>query len=128
MTSRLILRFTRGSCHKGLGQKANSPPRRGPLAEALLPEAPPRKASDGLPILRFARGPTHKALDEVPILRLARGRLGNNLVASVPTDFSEKTSCPINTSNHSRNVSRTSAQNSGVADETGVISTPCYSR
>ena len=90
--SRLILRFARGPRRKGLGRKANSPPRRGPLAEALSPEAPPRKASDGLPILRFARGPTHKASGEVPILRLARGRLGNNLVASVSTDFSDKTS------------------------------------
>ena len=72
------------------------------LAEALSPEAPPRKASDGLPILRFARG-----------------RLGNNLVAFVSTDFSDKASCPVNAPNHSRNVSRTSAQYSGVADGTG---------
>ena len=87
MRSRLILRFARGPCNKGLGRKANSPPCRGPLAEA-----PPHMASHGLPILRFTRGLAHKASDEVPILRLARGRLGNNLVASVSTNFSDKTS------------------------------------
>ena len=51
--------------------------------------------------------------------KLARGQLGNNLVASVSIDFSDKTSRPINASNHSRNVSRTSAQHSRVADGTG---------
>ena len=68
------------------------------LVEALSPrpscaEAPLRKASDGLPILRFAQGPVSEASDEVLILRLARGRLSNNLVASTSTDFSDKTSC-----------------------------------
>ena len=67
------------------------------LTEAPSPrpsraKAPLRKASNGLPILRFARGPASEASDEVPILRLARGRLGNNLVASASTDFSDKTS------------------------------------
>ena len=64
---------------QGLGRFSDSPETRTTttlrLAEALSPEAPPRKASDGLPILRFARG-----------------RLGNNLVASASTDFSDKTS------------------------------------
>ena len=91
---------------QGLGRLSDSPEARAAttlhLAEALSPEALPRKASDGLPILRFARG-----------------RLGNNLVASVSTDFSDKTSRPINASNHSRNVSRTSAQHSRVADGMG---------
>ena len=114
---------------RGLGRFSDSPEARAAkasdekptlrLAGALSPEALPRKASDGLPILRFARGPAHKASDEVPILRLARGWLGNNLVASVSTDFSDKTSRPINASNHSCNVSHTSAQYSGVADGTG---------
>ena len=63
-----------------------------PSSRTSRAEAPLHKASDGLPILRFARGPTSEASDEVPILRLARGRLGNNLVASVSTDFSDKTS------------------------------------
>ena len=109
---------------RGLGQFSDSPEARAAKASDEKPtlhlaEALPRKASDGLPILRFTRGPAHKASDEVPILRLARGRLGNNLVASISTDFSDKTSRPINTSNHSRNVSRTSAQHSRVADGTG---------
>ena len=81
---------------QGLGRFSDSPEARVAttlcLAEALSPEAPPRKASDGLPILRFARG-----------------RLGNNLVASVSTDFSDKASRPVNAPNHSRNISRTSA-------------------
>ena len=66
-----------------------------------------------------------KASDKVPILRLARGRLGNDPVTAASTDFSDRTSRPTNTFNHSRNVSRTSAQYSGVADGTGVTSTPC---
>ena len=75
---------------------------------------PRRIASDEVPTLRLAEAPSpealpHKASDGLPILRLARGRLGNNLVSSVSTDFFDTTSCPINTSNHSRNVSRTSA-------------------
>ena len=37
MGSRLILRFAQGPRRKGLGRKANSPPYRGPLAEALSP-------------------------------------------------------------------------------------------
>ena len=87
---------------RGIGRFSNSPEARAAkpsdekttlrLAEAPSPEALPREASDGLPILRFARGPAHKASDETPILRLARGRLGNNLVASVSIDFSDKTS------------------------------------
>jgi len=72
------------------------------LVEALSPEAPPRKASDGLPILRFARG-----------------RLGNNLVASISTDFSDKASHLVNAPNHSCNVSRTSAQYRRVTDGMG---------
>ena len=62
------------------------------LAEAPSPEAPRRKASD-----------------EVPILCLARGRLGNDPITAASTDFSDKTSCPTNTFNHSHNVSRTTA-------------------
>ena len=79
------------------------------------------EASNEVPILHLA----HKASDALPILHLARGRLGNNLVASVSTDFSDKTSHPINASKHSRNVSRTSTQYSRVADGTGVTSAPC---
>ena len=60
--------------------------------------------------------------------RLARGRLGINPVTTALTDFSDETSHPINTFNHSRDVSRMSARYSGVADETGVTSTPCRSR
>ena len=67
----------------------------------------------------------HEASDEVPILRLARGRLGINPVTSALTNFSDGTSYPTNASNHSRNVSRTTARYSGVADEMGVTSTPC---
>ena len=58
--SRQILRFARG-LRRGLRRKAkalcpadalsSSPSRRCPLTEA-----PPRKASDGIPILRFAQG------------------------------------------------------------------------
>jgi len=91
---------------QGLGRFSDSPEARAAttlcLAEALSPEAPPRKASDGLPILRFARG-----------------RLGNNLVASVSTNFSDKASHPVNAPNHSRNVSRMTAQYSRVIDGTG---------
>ena len=91
---------------QGLGRFSDSPEARAAmilrLAEALSPEAPPRKASDGLPILRFARG-----------------RLGNNLIASVSADFSDKASCPVNAPNHSRNISRTSAQHSRVANGMG---------
>ena len=114
---------------RGLGRFSDSPETRAAkasdekpalrLAEPPSPEALPRKASDGLPILRFARGPAHKASDEVPIPRHAQGRVGNVLVASVSTDFYDKTSHPINASNHSRNVSRTTAQYSEVADGTG---------
>ena len=86
------------------------------------PEARAAKASDEKPTLRFAEAPSPEAL---PILRFARGWLGNNLVASVSTDFSDKTSRPINASNHSCNVSRTSTQYSRVADGTGVTSAPC---
>ena len=89
------------------------------------PEAPRRKASDEVPILHLARGPARKASDEVPILRLARGRLGINPVTSALTDFSDRTSHPTNASNHSRDVSRTTARHSGVTDEMGVASTPC---
>ena len=78
-----------------------------------------RKASDGEPILRLARGPAREASDEVPILRLARGRLGNNPVASASTDLPDRMSCPINATNHSRNISRTTARHSRAADEMG---------
>ena len=81
---------------QGLGRFSDSPEAHAAttlhLAEALSPEASPRKASDGLPSLRFARGPAREASDELPIPRLARGRLGNNLVASASTNFSNKTS------------------------------------
>jgi hypothetical protein len=68
--------------------------------------------------------PRRKASDEVPILRLTRGRLGINPVASALTDFFDRTSHPTNTSNHSRDVSRTTVRYSGVADEAGVTSMP----
>ena len=85
---------------------------------------PRRTASDEVPTLRLAEAPSpeaprRKASDEVPILRLSRGLLGNDPVTAASTDFSDKTSRPINASNHSRNVSRTTAQYSEVADGTG---------
>ena len=89
------------------------------------PEAPTRKASDEVLILRLARGPARKASDEVPILRLSRGWLGINPVAAL-TDFSDRTSHPTEAFNHSHNVRRTTAQCSGVTDETEVTSTPCH--
>jgi hypothetical protein len=100
------------------------PPRPPRTISGLGPERN-HEASDKVPILRLARGPARKASDEVPILRLARGRLGNNPVASALTDFSDRTSHPTNASNYSRDVSRTTARYSGVADEMGVTSTPC---
>ena len=86
-------------------------------------EALPRKASDEVLILRLARGPARKASNEVPILRLARGRLGSYPITTTST----RTSRPTNTTNHSRDVSRTMARHSGVTDEMGVVSTPCRS-
>ena len=91
---------------------------------------PRRTASDKVPTLCLAEAslpeaPRHKASDEVPILCLARGRLDNDPVTAASTGFSCKMSRPINASNLSRNVSRASAQYSGVADGTGVTSTPC---
>ena len=91
---------------------------------------PRRTASDEVPTLRLAEAPSpeaprRKASDEVPILRLARGRLGNDPVTAASTGFSDKTSHPINASNHSRNISHASAQYNGVADGTGVTSMPC---
>ena len=65
------------------------PPRRGPLAEA-----PPRPA----------RPRTGCQFSDSP-----EAGLGNNLVASVPTDSPDKTSRPVNAPHYSRNVSRTSA-------------------
>ena len=91
---------------------------------------PRRTASDEVPTLRLAEAPSpeaprRKASDKVPILRLARGWLGNDPVTAASTGFSNKMSRSINASNHSRDVSRASAQYSGVADGTGVTSTPC---
>ena len=86
-----------------------------------LARGPARKASDEVPILRLARGPARKASDEVPILRLARGRLGSYPITTTST----RTSRPTNVTNHSRDVSRTTAQHNGVTDEMGVTSTPC---
>ena len=106
------------------------------------PEAPPRKASDEVLILRLARGPARKASDEVPILqfargpaprglgrtlsyRLARGRLGINPITAALTNFPDRMSHPTNVSNHSRNISRLSMKYSGMTDGTGVTSAPC---
>ena len=94
---------------KGLGRPTESPPR----------SKPRRKASDGLPIFRLARGLARKASDGEPILRLARGRLGNNPVASASTNLPNQASHPINATNHSRDVRRTTAQHNRAADETG---------
>ena len=91
-------------------------------------EAPHRKASDEVLILRLARGPEPRGLGRAPGYRLARGRLGINSVTAASTDFPDEMSHPTNTFNHSRDVSRTMARYSGVADETGITSTPCYSR
>ena len=82
------------------------------------PEAPRRKASDEVPILRLARGPTPQGLGRALSYRLARGRLGNDPVPAALTDFSDRTSHPTNTFNHSHDISRMMAQYSGVADET----------
>ena len=87
---------------QGLGRFSDSPEARAATTLRLAEALSPRKASDGLPILRFARG-----------------RLGTNLIASVSTDFSDKASRPVNAPNHSRNVSRMTAQYHRVTDETG---------
>ena len=80
---------------------------------------------------RFFASP--EALDEVTILRLARGPmlrgcLGISPITAASTNFSGGTSHPTKALNHPTNVSRTMARYSGVADETEVTSTPCYSR
>ena len=90
------------------------------------PEAPRHKASDEPPILRFARGPVPRGLGRALSYRLARGRLGINPITAALTDFSDRMSHPTNASNHSHDVSRTTARYGGVADETGVTSTPCH--
>ena len=120
-------------------------------------EAPHRKASDEVPILWLARGPTPQGLGRgtdsptrprpraarprtryrfsdlpglgrAPSYRLARGRLGINPVTAALTDFSDETSHPTNTFNHSHDVSRTSTWYNRVADETKVALTPRYLR
>ena len=76
--------------------KLSAPPRpshRGPLAEALLSRPRPARPQTGY---QFSDSP--------------EAGLGNNLVTSVPTDSSDKTSRPVNAPNYSRNVSRTLAQ------------------
>ena len=132
---------------RGLGRFSDSPEAHAarPRTRYQLPaslEAPPRKASDEVPILRLSRGPARKASDELPILRfargpaprglgrtlsyrLARGRLGIDPITAALTNFPDRMSHPTNASNHSRNVSRTSTQYSGVADGTEVTSAPC---
>jgi len=77
-----------------------------------------RKALDGEPIPCLARGPTRKSSNEMPILRLARGWLGNNPVTSASTDLPDRASRPINVTNHSRDISQTTARHCGAADET----------
>ena len=61
----------------------------------------------------------HKASDEHPVT--------DNPTAAL-TDFSDGASHPTEAFNHSHNVSRTTAQYSGVIDETEVTSTPCHPR
>jgi len=131
-----ILWLARGPTSQGLRRGTNSPTR--PRPHATRPrtryrfsdssDAPHRKASDEVSILRLARGPAPRGLRRAPSYRLARGRLGIKPITTTLTDFSDETSHPTNTFNHSRDVSRTTARYSGVADETGVTSTPCYSR
>ena len=80
-----------------------------------------------MPILHLARGPltrgpARKASDEVPILRLAQGRLGSYPVTATTTEMSR----PTNATNHSRIVSRPTAQCGGVTDKTEVASMPCH--
>ena len=70
----------------------NSLPRRGPLAEALSLRPRPARPRTGY---QFSDSP--------------EARLGNNLVTSVPTDSSDKTSRPVNAPHYFRNISRTSA-------------------
>ena len=127
-----ILRLARGPAHKASDEVLILRLARGPARKASdevpilrLARGLACKASDEVPILHLARGPACKASDEVPILRLARGRLGDNPVASASTDFPDRTSRPTNATNHSRDVSRTTAQHSGATDEMGVASTPC---
>ena len=86
---------------------------------------PCRKASDEVPTLRLARGPTRKASDEVPILCLARGRLDISPAIAL-TELPDEASHPTEALNHSHNVSRTTAQYSGVTDETEVALAPCH--
>ena len=106
-----ILHLARGPAHKALDE----------VLILCLARGPARKASDEVPILRLTRGPARKASDEVPILRLARGWLGSYPITAASTGMSR----PTNATNHSHDVSRTTARHSGVTDETGVASTPC---
>ena len=117
---RPILRFARGPRRKASDEVPTLRLARGPLARG-----PARKASDEVPILRLARGPARKASDEVPILRLTRGRLCISPAAAL-TDLPDGVSHPTEELNHSRNVNRTTAQYSGVTDETEVASAPCH--
>ena len=88
MRSRPILRFAR-DLRRGLRREAKAlcP------AEALSPRPRPAR-----PRTRYQFSDSLEA------------GLGNNLVTSVPTDSSDKTSRPVNAPNYSRNVSRTLAQ------------------
>ena len=109
----LTLRLARGLARKASDGLLNLRPARGLARKASdglpifrLARGLARKASDGEPILRLAQGPTRKASDEVSILRLARGWLSSDPVASASTNLPDRTSRPINATNHSRDVSR----------------------
>ena len=99
---------------RGLARKASDG-----LPNLRLARGLARKALDRASIFRLARGPARKASNAVSILRLARDRLGNGPVAFASTDLPDRTSHPINATNHSRDISRTTARHSRAADEMG---------
>ena len=69
------------------------PSHRGPLAEAFSPRPRPARPRTGY---QFSDSP--------------EAGLGNNLVTSIPTDSSDKTSHPVNAPHYSHNISRTLPQ------------------
>ena len=73
--------------------------------EACVEASDERPKLSASPRPHPARPPTGYQFSDSP-----DARLGNNLVASVPTDSPDKMSRPVNAPNYSHNVSRTLAQ------------------
>ena len=97
------------------------PRMKGRLSASPRPSRPrphPARSRTGYRFLDSPEAPPHKASDGLPILRFTRGRLGNDLIASASTDFPDKASRPVNAPNHSCNVSRMMAQYRRVTDGT----------